>query len=241
MILDIDIEYDKFYSNKDIEINNFVTIKHPTVGEILEMGELNFYQSIEVFISRPYDHLVSLYEAGYNFLDIDQYDFFINLFSMCQEDKTRYQYIFDKPYDFIVLKDSHGKFILYNQENDFYIDEYTYYQIHKYLCVMLGIPDMKARPANASAFKMLVRLKKKQQLKNKKLNKRSTFSNYVGSLLACGFTYDEIHKMRVYNIIETINRIKMRDNLNNVMYGLYSGNIQSKDIDLDNYDWVFLK
>lgn len=238
MILEVDIDYNKFYSNKDIIINEFITIKHPTMGEILDIGEENFYQNIEIFITRPYDHLVSLFESGYSFLDINQYEFFINLFSVCSKD--RYSWVLGN-YDFEILKDDKNKLFLYNKENDLFIDEYLYYQIHKYLCVMLNIPDVTAKPGNKQALKMLVRMKKRQQKKQTILNKRSVFSNYIGSLLSCGFDYKEIYEMRIFNVIETVNRIRLRDNLNNVIYGMYSGNINPKDINLDNYEWVYLK
>jgi hypothetical protein len=75
-------------SGKDLKINNAITVKHPTLQEVLDIDkEVNgrfseqiYYSWVSVFLCDPYDHMVYLDDNKIDYEKIEPFDLFIMMF-----------------------------------------------------------------------------------------------------------------------------------------------------------------
>ena len=74
------IEEIKLLRGDSYKINDKLTIKHPTIKEIVEYGEENYFRLINLFCLKPYDLIVQLYDAGVDYADMTNYDLFLLLY-----------------------------------------------------------------------------------------------------------------------------------------------------------------
>jgi len=128
----------KLINGKDIEINNNIIIKHPSIKDVLDMGEENYNKAIHIFVATPYDYMVELYDMGKLYPEVTNWELFVNLLSINVYENS-YKKIIGN-YDFIPYKKENGETVLYNKEKNFIIDELLYQKISIYLKIINDIP-----------------------------------------------------------------------------------------------------
>ena len=62
------------YRGKDIEITDHIKIHQPTIGDIEEYGEKEYFSLISVFIATPFDMIAQLDQQGIDFTKITDFD-----------------------------------------------------------------------------------------------------------------------------------------------------------------------
>ncbi len=67
-------------TGSSIVLKNGLTIKHPTVGDVLTMGASTYASTISMFMTRPYDFAIQLYDAGDDYQKYTNMDMFITLY-----------------------------------------------------------------------------------------------------------------------------------------------------------------
>lgn len=70
-------------------INDQITIKQPTLMEIMEYGESEFYSMVYIFIGNTTYRKLFLWENGIDWNKISDYELFINLVRMLPNEMTR--------------------------------------------------------------------------------------------------------------------------------------------------------
>jgi hypothetical protein len=64
------------------KINDQLSIKHPTLNEIFEYGEENYFRAVNLFCLKPYDLMVQLNDMGIEYDTIDNYELFLMLYNL---------------------------------------------------------------------------------------------------------------------------------------------------------------
>ena len=77
-----------FLYKSEIVINDFISIKVPTVGEIIE-NEDAYYNLVQLLTAMPVDLMVLLDDAGIDFSTINDYDLFILMFNAIKQCDTK--------------------------------------------------------------------------------------------------------------------------------------------------------
>ena len=67
------------YRGKDIIITDHIKIRQPTIGEIEEYGEKEYFSLISIFIATPFDMIAQLDQQGIDFTQITDFDLFRGL------------------------------------------------------------------------------------------------------------------------------------------------------------------
>ena len=221
------------------KVNKYITIYIPHIYEIIDFGEDQYFNILNIFTRKPYDMAVELFDSGIDYQSINEWDLFFNIatkipieLSCILFGKLNFQ-------DFTLhVNEENGLKCLVNKfNNDFRIDEVIYKKIISYLRYSHFISEkVEYDVGNNAAKKFLIermRRKQKKLLKDYqlgKIKKQSQISNMIKYCISNRiFQYNSntIKNMKLdvlYDFFYLTIYNKERDNL---MFGVYSGTIDT--------------
>lgn len=235
-------------SGESIPINDFIKLKHYTVREILEMGEFDYYSNINMFVATPKDYMVELFDEGTLYTDVTNWDLFIRLFNSDIQGSQNYKKILGN-YDFtFARKTENDQLMFWCKEHDFVFDELIYMKVSTYMKHIHDIPfvdDINPSRERNFAEPLIRELVKDEKYKRRRRNNmpntqnKGTILRYVDKLVwGTGRSYNDVLNMTLYQFkmgIKTISNIKIYDE---VKLGYFTGNLDSKKVRIENYDWL---
>ena len=216
-----------------------LVFRHPTVNEILEVGEDFYHSCINIFTLRPYDMMVDLYDSGIDYEKMENYDLFVLMCGETLKEKNGKVFInkesnISKSLEWLTgipdffLCSKKDEFFLYSKKTGLKIDKAIYYSVHKYFIDMMFIEDKdEFNPGNATTKKFLIEQKRKE-LKRKAKKKNNQFASNISSLVwSSGITFEEVKKLHIYQLNDGLHRINKLKNYEHVCIGYFTGHIES--------------
>ena len=64
------------WEGTDLKVNKDITVHHPTLEEILDYGEENYFSLVSTICATPQDCKYPLFEMGVDYEVISEFDFF---------------------------------------------------------------------------------------------------------------------------------------------------------------------
>lgn len=238
----------KMYFGEDYTINN-ITISIPTIGEILEVGESKFYQSLSPFLNNPTSIRVFLYDTFHkdwnNTKDIEV--FFI-MYQLVQ-DKEPLKLIFkDFSFDdFVlisakrdVLDKEYDHLALFNEEKNILIYDDDYLEIAEYIRTMMNIhPKTEKAKGKTTKHWMLQEDRMKAQQNNDKKDSSTLLPLVSACINHPGFKYklEDLKQVNICQFMDSVQRIQKYEQGIAALHGIYGGMVSAKDIpnDLINF------
>lgn len=233
-----------------------VKVLQPTIGDILHLGERDFYSMLNVFISNPTSYRLQLWKMGKDWNTMTDYELFCMLIRTLD---IKYTSVLFGDLDF-QLFDLYGKKIdekqevdgeeitatkevvtLYNKEQQVEIDEDTYKHIAEYLRLMFNIYP-KVEKAKNRATKEAMIWEDEMNLANSK--KDSNQSTLLPLVSACvnhpGFKYklEELKDMGIVQFMDSVQRLQIYESTTALMKGMYSGMIDVKGLGNDALNFM---
>ena len=71
----------QLFRGKDYIVNDKIAIHHPTINDICDYGEQNYYALVSRLTAVPSDYKVQLFDMGVDYESISEFDLFA---LMCQ-------------------------------------------------------------------------------------------------------------------------------------------------------------
>lgn len=243
---DLDFQY-----GAEFPIGNMV-IRHPTIREILNYGEDNFFNAINLFILKPSDMMVQLDDSGIDYTKITPFDVFILLCSEImvadqngEESEVRKRLEWLTGIDDFELSVDDDKVFLKSMSSDAVIDIAVYTQIRQFLMKITFHKDKeKYNPGNESTRKAIIaEERRKLKREQKKKNKKSLLAAQISSIVwgnRNGYKYNDVLDMPLYQFYDGLCRLNRIKNYDFNMLGYYSGNIKTSDMKKieDDIDWM---
>ena len=142
----------KLYFGDDIQINEYIKIHPPSVGEIVDYGEQEYYSMIHCLTAIPSDMKSRLFDIGIDYEEISDFDFFYLMTrGLTIEQTSLLFYDLDfQSFEMFVDKDN-GKHVMFN--NNFVLDELAYLKIVKCLRMLHSIKPKVEKAANKRLVK----------------------------------------------------------------------------------------
>lgn len=231
---------------KQIQITPQIKIKIPTIGEILEFGEDEYFNAVTLLSSTPYQMMVPLDDAGIDFSTITEFELFESLFSTFTQKNIELFMPDISPENYIKGTNTHnGEPVLYDSDHGIIIDKFVCEQITATLRKTHGFKKENKTPGNKAAREYMVeRARKKQERAIKeqiRQNRGSYLENQIVALVNCrDFKYDfeSIKHISIYALTQSIKQIERYLNYNQTMQGIYSGNVDAEKIKLEDIYWL---
>ena len=173
------VEQEEYYRNDELKIyrgEDFVVSKHihihqPTLNEICDYGERDYYSMIYNLTATPQSLKVQLWDIAIDYTEITPYEiFYQKLYKFFPQEKTS---IIFGDLDFtkfqVMQRKDDESILLYQEINgeSVIIDEYTYNMIVNYICKVHFIERDFKVPANNSTKMVLIEDARDEQNRNK--------------------------------------------------------------------------
>lgn len=228
------------------ELANDITILEPTIGDILTFGEKKFYSALNVFITNPTSNRVMLWDNGLDWNKLSDYDLFLMLYKSLKNDATKLIFGDIDFQKFVVSKissenEDEVSYVLYNQEQNYLIDEKTFNTMSAYLRTMFNIFP-KVEKAKGKTTKEWMIMEDKQELEKHK--DKPYRSNLLPLISACvnhpGFKYktNELKEIHIMEFMDSVQRLQVYESTTALLQGRFSGMIDTSKIDDKEFNFM---
>lgn len=236
----------KIYRGSDIKIANGITIHQPTLGEICDFGEMEYFSLIHNITAVGADMKWQLWDAGIDYTKITDYELFCNvLIKIISESDTS---IIFKDLNFGNFKvyektqNDISEMVLYDQTKDIMINEYIYTMIVSALREIHKLKRNDEVPGTTSTKMVLIEDARDEFNTNKNKKFHSNLKNLISSMTNCeGFKYSHsnVWDMKINAFMDSVRRIiKIRDAFILYQSGHFAYGVDLKKIDNKKLDWI---
>ena len=236
----------QLYFGDDYVINQYISLKHPRLDDIIKMGESEYFGMINLFTVIPSDIKPFLYD---NFQiiweDISEFECFLRFFwpQITKEQSLMLLRDVDITQFKIAYNHDIEEYYLFNGE--MVIDSLAYMKIADALRLMHGQTKKVEQAGSKTVQRILIdydRDKQKRNAEKRKLEgESSSLLPLVSSLINCSdFKYglNEIREMPIYAFMDSVSRVQIVRNTTALLHGCYSGMIDTKKINKNELNFM---
>lgn len=226
---------------KEIVINDDLSVRIPTVGEILECDE-EYYQYVNLLTAMPIDLMVYLDDVGVDFTEINEYELFLLLFYLMKDgDMSMIFGDLDLSSFDIVTNNENGMVVLRNDKTGVVIDRAIHEKIASTLRKIHHLKKDIRKPGNTEAKKWMIERERKKLLRRKNKEDDSQLEQLIVALVNTeqfSYKYDEVLDLTIYQFNESVSQIINKIDYDNKMRGVYAGTISAKDLSQKDFNWL---
>ena len=240
----------KIYRGEDFIVSKHIKIHQPTLNDICDYGEQEYYSMIYQLTATPQTMKAQLWDMGVDYTTITPYElFYLFLYKLYPKERTsiifgdldfqKFQLVQGKDNNEIELSQ-----IVQTDEgiDEVELDEFTYNMIMDYLRKVHIIEKDERIPANESTKMILIEDAKDEIEKNKNKEYHSQLQNLISSMVNSeGFKYNhsQVWDMKINAFMDSVKRISKIKNAELLLQSGYSGyGIDLKDVDKKQLDWL---
>lgn len=243
-----DPEFDllRLYFGEDYIIDDRIVIHQPTIQDILNMGENNFYATIAPFTSNTTSFRVQLFKLGIYWNDITDFELFALLIKTVEQKNLK---VFFEDFDFTtfelvakVNEDGDKIPILFSKEMNYELDEQTYLKIRNYFCYMFNIKLENEIVKNRRLGEEIIAQEEADYAKRRAELKGSTSLIQMISfaLNHPGFKYkkSELKDVCYVEFIDSIKRLSVYESTRALTQGSYSGFCDVSKVPKEDFNFM---
>jgi hypothetical protein len=180
-MINLDVDDLKLYIGDDYVINDNIKVLQPTIRQIAEFGEREFFSVVHTVTAIPSDMKANLDDMGLDWMEVDDYELFMMLTQTLTPDRT---HLLFGDLDFSKLRpfrnNQNGDIVLADKETGLIIDKMIYLRIVSYLRKAFNITPKIERAANKMTKKILI----EEDRKKNELNKDKPFKSFLLPLIS---------------------------------------------------------
>lgn len=252
----------KLYFREPYKVKDKIIINQPTIQDIIDYGEREFYTMLRIFIENTTMCRVQLWDLGIDWNKISDYQLFVGFVPMLQPEQTK---VLFGDLNFTLLKPwprqiPNPKFdenkeeddeknpkeiteiILYDPVNDIELNEADYLQIALCLRTMFGFFP---KDEKVLSFKKDVIEQERANMKRAaEKNKDKSSSTLLPLISSCvnhpGFKYkiEELKDIGICAFMDSVQRLQIYESTTALLKGAYSGFIDTKDIKPEQFNFM---
>lgn len=234
----------KLYFGDDCVINKQITVRHPKIGDIVNIGENEYFSTVYTLTAIPSDMKSQLWDLGICWEDISDFEFFYLLTRSLTLDKTK-PFFGDLDFTKFTLKinPENEELVMYQKTSDSQIvlDNYGYLKIAEALRKMHGIKPKVEKATTKTVRMILIEEDRKKLAKIRDEKPGSQLVPMISSLINCSeFKYglEEVRKMPIYAFMDSVVRVQMVKSATALLQGCYSGMLDTSKINKTELNWM---
>ena len=236
----INVDYLKLYFGDPYVVNKYITIYQPTIGDIIEYGEREYFSMINTLTAIPSDMKASLFDSGLDWNKVEDFQLFMMLAQSLPQEKTS-----------IVLGDinlqrmkivenlQNGEPILKDPVTGAIIDELAYKTISAYLCKLHNITKKVEKAGNKYTKQVLI----EEDRQKREYSAQQPYKSFLMPLISSikvrqSYTKDYIRNMGLFEFFDDVNRAQVIVNADALLSGAYSGMMDTSKIKKTEFNWM---
>lgn len=231
----------KLYVGRDFEVNKYIKIHVPRVGEIIDYGEQEYYQMIYSLTAIPSDVKSMLADMNIDYEEISDFELFYMLTRNLDSKKTKILFYDLNLSNMHLCKDENGKLVMYDKEKDIRLDELSYLRLVKCLRKLHSITPKIEKAANKTTKKILIQLDRERIQKQKDKDYESTLKPLISAMMRYpGFKYktSELIDCTIYEFMDTVIGAQIYVSSTTLLQGSYSGMCDTSKINKKEFNWL---
>lgn len=242
-----------------------INISQPTIGDILKVGESNFYQALSPFLYNSTSIRVMLWDAGIDWCEIRDIEVFSMLLNMRKQEYQQSKltvsdegdkiqnstdplkilfkdidiYSFDL-YNVKQTENSEEELCLYSKQYDIKLYEDDYMEIAEYIREMLNAHPKVEKGKGKTAKKWMID-EDRMNLLHKDNQNTSTLLPLISSCVNHpGFKYklQELKEVGIYQFMDSVQRLQIYETSRALLQGSYSGFCDTSKIQSENFNFM---
>lgn len=231
----------QLYFGSPYRINDNIIITQPTIGDIIDYGESEYFSMTHSITAIPSDMKSALWdqmEIDWN--EIEDFELFMILIQNLTPDRT---YILFGDLDFSKLKPYRSKdnddIVLADKESGVIIDKMIYMRIVNYVRKLHNIKPKIEHAANKATKKFLI----EEDRSKIAFNKDKPFKSYLLPMISAvktkqGYTKEYVRNMGLMEFFTEVSRLQIIDQAHHLMNGMYCGMADLSKVAKKNFDWM---
>lgn len=222
------------------EITDKVTIRIPTIREILEFGDVEYFNAIYMLSSVPFERMGELAAHKIDYENITEYQLFMYSFMALSDDVAKLLFKDLLPSNFHRAFDK-DKEILFDRATQTTLDEVTCAKIANFFRTLRGVKKVMQKAANKTTKKYLVEKELKKFIKAQRSSGRSYLDTLIIDMVNTpefGFTFEECLNSNLYLFNASVRQVIKRVEYDQVMSGVCHGTIDVTKLDMEKIHWL---
>lgn len=234
----------KIFRGKDYFVKDGILIHQPTLDEICDYGESDYWSMIHTLTCVGADLKFQLYELGLDYTKISDFELFYSILRKgFPPEKTALLFgSLDLTGFELYEKQDPRAMVMYQKETGLMIDEFTYLVMIEVLRKMHGLKRNDELPANESTKMILIEDAGEAYRRKKNIAGSSLLKNLVSALTNSeGFKYShhEVWNMKINAFMDSVKRISQIKHADLLLSSGYSGfGINLKEVSSKQLDWL---
>lgn len=233
----------KMAAGRDYKINSYITIRQPIVGEVIDLGEKEYFSMVTALSSIPSDLKVQLWDKGIDWEEISDFELFAILSRSITKEQSRllFRDLDFSEFDLSVNKQNNE--LVLRSDSGKIIDKLAYMKIAEYIRWVHGIKPKVERAYNKAArMAILERDRSILAAKRRKIEEegeRSTLWPMISLIVNSPggkYDYETVQRLNIVAFMDSAKRIQAITHADNLTLGLYMGNIDATKIDKKQLD-----
>ena len=202
----LDLETDSLflYFGDDYVVNEQISCHQPTIGEIVDYGEGQYFSMVHSLTAIPSDMKSQLWDIGIDWCQIEDFDLFCMLSQTLTPEQTG---IIFGDLDFSKLKPyqnpQNDEVVLADKETGVIIDKLLYMRIMSFLRKLHNITPKPEKAKGKRAKEAMI----EEDRRNREFNKNKPFRSYLLPLISAVkvkqcYTKDYVRNMGLYEFFD---------------------------------------
>lgn len=237
-------EYDelKMYFGEDYWVTDKIKISQPTIGDIVEYGEKEYYSMIHTLTCIPSDMKSQLDDVHVNYMEISDFELFV-LLSHGLTPKQTSIILGDLDFSQFIqcINQKNGELCLYDKNKDIVIDKFVYIKMVDYLRKLHNIKPKIEKAYNETTRQILIRLDRERIAKSKNEPYKSQLKELISAMMRYpGFKYkkNELKECGLYEFMDAVQGAQIYVSTTALLSGMYSGMIDTSKINKKEFNWM---
>ena len=238
----INVDALKLYFGDPYVVNKYITIYQPTIGDIIDYGEKEYYSMVQTLTAIPSDMKSQLWdmEPSLDWTQIEDFQLFMMLSRTLSQKQTE-----------IILGDvdlqrmqprenlQNGEPILYDPVTGAIIDELAYKTMSAYLCKLHNLTKKVEKAGNKYTKQVLIDEDRQKREYAAKQPYKSFLMPLISSVkVRQKYTKDYIRNMGLQEFFDDVNRLQIIVNTDALLSGAYSGMMDTSKIKKSQFNWM---
>ena len=228
-------------------IDDKICMRVPTIGEVIDFGESEYFNTVYTLYATPYELMGQLDAMGIDYEKVTEFDLFCFAFLSMSEEKSAmvFDNIVSKDYEIVPDPENDKKPMLKSKTTDSIIRASDAEKISAFLR-KLQCTEKCNKKAGNSAMKKYLLEKARKKLQSAK---RSKNENVIEEMVICLLNTSEFAAkniedalaMNIYFFNRSMRQINKKIDYDHVCAGIYAGTIDSKKINMKKIHWMNLE
>lgn len=226
------------------KISDAITIYVPTVGEIYDYSESEYYRIVQLLTSVPYDLMVQFDDIGLDYEMITEYQLFLMMLENFKSQNQDLSLVFhscDLQQLHVAENTKTNETVVIDSDGNCIIDRSTQIQIANVLRRIHFWKRNDRKAGNAEAKKYLIERNRLKQKRAAKKRQRSYLDESVIKLVNTEefkYNYEQCMDLSIYKFNASMQQIPKKKNWEQMVSGAYFGTVDFSKIDIEKIHWM---